>query len=188
MGGRGLHFLGIDDGPFDKFGDDDVQLVGVMMEVPELVEFVATTRFPVDGEDVTRFLADWISGLRVRDALHGVWLGGITIAGLAVIDVEALSARIGLPVMAVNRRRPSNERLVAALRSAGLGERVATVERTPPALEVDDHLHVTAAGIDGAEAARRVRASRLKSELPEPLRLAHLIARAFATGESRGRP
>jgi endonuclease V-like protein UPF0215 family len=188
MGRRGLHFLGIDDGPFDKFEDDDVQIVGVMMEVPNLMEFVATTRFPVDGPDVTGFLADWITGLRVRDALHGVWLGGITIAGLSVIDLEALANRLSLPVMAVNRRPPRNDRLVAALASAGFADRIPLVERSPVPVEVDDHLHVTVAGLPGDEAVRCVRASRLKSELPEPLRLAHLIARAFATGESRGRP
>ena len=36
-------------------------------------------------------------------------------------------------------------------------------------------------------AAALVAASRRKADLPEPLRLAHLIARAVATGESRGR-
>lgn len=188
MARRGHHFLGIDDGPFDKFADDDVLLVGVMMEVPDLVEFVATTRFPMDGHDVTRFLGDWIAGMRARDALHGVYLGGITIAGLAVVDLAALADRIALPVLAVNRRPPRNERLVAALETAGFPERIELVERTPRTVAVDDHLHVAAAGIDDGEAVRRVRESRLKSEVPEPLRLAHLIARAVATGESRGRP
>ena len=91
------HLLGVDDGPFEKFEDDRVSLVAVMMEGADRIEAVATTSFPVDGADVTDFLAGWIGSLRCRDALHGVVLGGVTIAGLAVVDVTDLAARLALP-------------------------------------------------------------------------------------------
>jgi endonuclease V-like protein UPF0215 family len=181
------HLLGIDDGPFEKFESESVPIVGVMMEGPDLVEAVALTRFGVDGEDVTAFLADWIGSLRFRPALHGVLFGGITIAGLAVLDAPELAARTGLPVLVVNRRKPGDERLIAALETAGLAERRATLARAPRPFPVDG-LHVAQAGSDAETAAALVRAARGKSELPEPLRLAHLIARAVALGESRGRP
>ena len=71
-----MHLLGIDDGPFDRFGDANVRVVGVMMEGPDLVEAVALTGFPVDGDDVTGFLGDWVSGLRFRPALQGLVFGG----------------------------------------------------------------------------------------------------------------
>jgi hypothetical protein len=53
---------------------------------------------------------------------------------------------------------------------------------------VGEHLFVAAAGVAPDDAAALVRASRGKSEVPEPLRVAHLIAQAVARGESRGRP
>ena len=62
------HLLGIDDGPFEKRVSSHTPLVGVPMEGPDLVEAVATTTFPVDGDDVTGFLADWVEGLRFRPA------------------------------------------------------------------------------------------------------------------------
>jgi hypothetical protein len=46
---------------------------------------------------------------------------------------------------------------------------------------------VAHAGIERDAAEELVRASLRKSRLPEPLRVAHLIARALVTGESRGR-
>jgi endonuclease V-like protein UPF0215 family len=181
------HLLGVDDGPFEKRVDDRVPIVGVMMEGADLVEAVATTEFPVDGEGSAAFLAEWIGGLRFRPALQGVVLGGITIAGLAVIDVEELSRRLELPVLVVNRREPSDERLIRALRTAGFEQRVPIVERSPAAYAVAERLFVGAAGAEPELAARLVRSAQRKSDLPEPLRVAHLVARALVHGESRGR-
>lgn len=181
------HLLGIDDGPFEKFADERVPLVGVMMEGPDRIEGVATTAFPVDGAAVAEFLADWVGALRCRAGLHGVVLGGITIAGLAVVDVALLSERLELPVLVVNRHNPETTRLREALEAAGMPERWALVERAPAALRVGDGLYVAAAGVEPNVAVALVRAAQAKSAMPEPLRVAHLIARALVLGESRGR-
>lgn len=181
------HLLGIDDGPFEKFADETVPIVGVMMEGPDRIEAVATSSFPVDGDRVSDFLVEWVSSLRCRDSLHGVVLGGITIAGLAVVDVDALAGRLTLPVLIVNRRDPSRTRLRDALRAAGFPDRCALVDRAPDAVRVREGLYVAAAGTDASTATALVRATQAKSEMPEPLRIAHLIGRALVYGESRGR-
>ena len=81
--------------------------------------------------EVITFLTRWIESMRVKPALHAVLFGGVTIAGLAIIDIEALSTRLGVPVVVVNRREPSNGRLIEALETAGLAERRAILERLP---------------------------------------------------------
>jgi endonuclease V-like protein UPF0215 family len=182
------HVLGVDDGPFDKGVSGSVPLVGVTMEGPDLVEAVSVAQFPVDGENVTDFLADWIEPLRVKPALQGILFSGITIAGLAVIDVDALSIQLGLPVVIVNRRKPSDQPLAEALESAGLGHRRTILERAPTAQSVNGRIYAASAGGSREVCADLVRATLGKSDLPEPLRLAHIIARAIVTGESRGRP
>ncbi len=182
------HILGIDDGPFDKRKDSEAPVVGVMMEGHDLVEAVAISRFPVDGDKATDFLAGWIRGLRFCSGLHAVVFGGVTIAGLGVVDVEELSGALSLPVIVVNRHDPSDHRVAEALRAAGLEERIATLERTPAAWKLEDGVFVTHAGTDRDQAAGLVRATTAKSSLPEPLRLAHLIGAALKTGQSRGRP
>src|SRR5437879_11622904 len=95
------HVLGIDDAPFTKRLHAVVPIVGVMMEGAGLVESVAVTTFAVDGERATSFLAGWVAGLRVRTSLQAVVLGGITIAGLGVIDLAELAERLSRPVLAV---------------------------------------------------------------------------------------
>src|SRR4030095_16613201 len=62
------HVLGIDDGPFEVRTGGDTPIVGVMTEGPDVVEAVAVTRFPVDGDAATDFLAAWVTGLRLHPA------------------------------------------------------------------------------------------------------------------------
>ncbi len=184
---RRPHVLGIDDGPFEKGQREDAPIVGVMMECPDIVESVSIRSFPVDGEHATRFLGDWILSLRCRSSLQAVILGGITLAGLGVVDVPGLARRISLPVLVANRRDPERSRLVEALASAGLPDRIPLVERTPRSVRVRDGLHLAFAGISRPEAETILRASLAKAALPEPLRVAHLIARALVLGDSVGR-
>lgn len=184
---RRPHLLGIDDGPFEIRSGGEALVVGVTMEGPDLVEGVAVTRLPVDADDATGLLARWIGGLRARPALHGILLDGITIAGLGVVDLATLAARTGVPVIAVSRRDPREHRLADALRAAGLADRLRIVDQTPPAVAVDGRVFVACAGLAVEDAAALVRASLAKADLPEPLRLAHLIAQAVVRGESRGR-
>lgn len=181
------HLLGIDDGPFDRHRDADVPLVGVMMEGPDLVEGVAITRFPVDGFGVTDVLASWITSQRWHATLQGVVLGGITLAGLAVVDVQELAERLTRPVFVVTRHDTRTSTLADALRSAGFLERLPLLERTPPARRLRDGLFLAAAGTDAVRARRLILAACGKANLPEALRVAHLVASALVRGSSYGR-
>jgi hypothetical protein len=146
------------------------------------------TEFPIDGDEATGFIGDWIERMRFAPALQAVIFGGVTIAGLAVIDIGALARRLHTPVIIVNRKDRTHHRLEQAFEAAGLRERLAVVENMPSIFRVTGGLHAAAAGIDVAAAARLIRATLAKSDLPEPLRVAHLVARAIVKGESRGRP
>ncbi len=181
------HLIGVDDAPFDKGQTGPVPIVGVIMEGADRIESVAIGGFPVDGEDVTGYLARWIGGLRTRPALQGVILGGVTVAGLAVVDVADLAGRLGLPVLVVTRRNPVGSDLAEALRSAGLDHRLALLQRVPRAFGVGEGLYLAHAGTSRAEAERLVLSCLAKSRLPEPLRVAHLIGQAIVLRESRGR-
>jgi hypothetical protein len=181
------HILGVDDGPFDKRQPGPVPIVAVVMEGHDLVESVALGAFPIDGEGATDYLADWIGGLRARPILQAVILGGITIAGLGLVDVTALADRLRLPVLVVTRRNPADSDLADALRSAGLSHRLAVLERIPRAYGVAEGLYLAHAGAPRLEAERLVTATLAKARLPEPLRVAHLIGQAIVLRESRGR-
>ena len=176
------HVFGIDDGPFDVHDGAETPIVGVMTEGADLVEAVAVTRFPVDGDEVTSFLATWVMKLRLHPALQAIVLGGITIAGLGVVDLASLAEQTGVPTIAVSRRDPRGHRVADALRAAGFDARLAVVERTPPAFASPTGLYVACAGATPEVAVALIGACLGKANVPEPLRLAHMIARAIAVG------
>ena len=183
------HVLGVDDGPVEKHRPGArTPIVGVMMEGSDLVEAIAVTEFPVDGDGVTAFLADWIRARRFAPTLHGVLFGGITLAGLAVLDPILLARELAAPVVVVNRKGRSDAPLRGALVSAGMADRVVLLESAPPSFALPGGVHASVAGGDAELAAALVARTRAKSDLPEPLRLAHLFAHAIVRGESRGRP
>ena len=181
------HVLGIDDAPFHKDQSQDVPIVGVMMEGATLVEGLAFGSFPVDGEGATDYLAQWITGLRWHLTLQAVVLGGITLAGLGIIDLEKLAQHLAIPVMAVTRHNPAQSRLSYALTAAGFHERISLLEHIPPAHQLEPGLYVAISGTELTDAAQIIRATKGKARFPEPLRIAHLIGTALVEGQSKGR-
>jgi endonuclease V-like protein UPF0215 family len=181
------HTLGVDDAPFDKRQPGRVPIVAVAMEGHDITEAVAIGEFPVDGEGATDYLAAWIGGLRTRPMLQAVILGGITIAGLGIVDVTALSERLALPVLVVTRHNPAGSDLADALRAAGLSHRLEILDRIPRAFGIADGLYLAHAGAPRVEAERLALATLGKAHLPEPLRVARLIGQAIVLGHSRGR-
>lgn len=181
------HVLGIDDAPFDKRQGRPVRVVAILMEGNDLVEGVALGEFPVDGADATGFLAEWIKTLRWEPAVQAVVFGGITLAGLGLVDLENLAQRLGIPVLAVTRRETAKSRIGEALTAAGLTDRLPIVRHSPPAIRVRPGLHVAFAGTDRRHALALIEATLWKCRMPEPLRLAHLIASALERGQSHGR-
>ncbi|MBM3320511.1 MAG: DUF99 family protein [Candidatus Eisenbacteria bacterium] len=179
--------LGVDDGPFRKGQKDSVPIVGVVMEGSLLVEGVAIGSFPVDGDGATEYLSEWIGAMRWAPALQAVLLGGVTLAGLGLVDIEELSRRLGVPVLSTTRRETGTSALGDALRAAGLSERLPLLDRIPPCREVRSGLFVTHAGTTAGDADAIVFSTLGLSNIPEPIRIAHLIGAALERGASRGR-
>src|SRR5690554_5744985 len=181
------HVLGIDDAPFVKGHGREVPVVGVMMEGAQLVEGVAVTSFPVDGPGATGFLVSWINGMSWHDSLQAIVLGGITIAGLGMVDIVELAAGTGIPVLSATRKNPWDNTLERALRAAGFEDRLAILRRPPPAVKLAQGLYLASAGTDQRHAEAVAGATMRRASLPEPLRIAHLIGAALVNGQSRGR-
>ena len=182
------HVLGIDDAPFHKDQSQEVPIVGVMMEGATLVEGIAIGSLAVDGEGATEYLGQWIRGMRWHLTLQAVVLGGITIAGLGIIDLEELAQQLKLPVMAVTRHNPAPSQLSHALTVAGFQARLSLLERIPTAEQLEPGLYMAIAGAERTYGAKIIRATLNKARFPEPLRIAHLIGAALVSGQSKGRP
>jgi endonuclease V-like protein UPF0215 family len=114
--------------------------------------------------------------------LRVIMLNGITFAGFNVVDIKALNVTTGLPVIAVTRENPdlplvqralkhlpkSEERWNAILNAGELSE-VSTRKE-------DEKIYLHSAGVSLVDAEKIVRLTSTRSNIPEALRVAHLIA------------
>ena len=177
---------GFDDGPFERAGRGDVLLVGAICARTRL-DGVLTGRVRKDGVNATARIAALLRASPFDRHVQAVLLGGIAVGGFNVVDIARLADELARPVLVVARRQPRLELIRRALLGLPGGARKwALIERAGP-MEALGDVHVQRAGLTVAEARALLAATTLHGKLPEPLRLAHLIAGGVVTGVSRGR-
>jgi endonuclease V-like protein UPF0215 family len=189
-----VNVIGFDDGPFAREHRGNVILVGAVCSRTRL-DGVLTGRVRRDGTDATEAMATLVEGSQFAEHVRAVMLQGIAVGGFNVVDVQELRERLGVPVLVVMRRAPDMAAVRRALFSGapsvrppvrGAARKWRLIERAGP-IEPLGKLHVQRAGMSLDAARALVTATTLHGNIPEPLRLAHLIAGAMTTGRSRGR-
>ena len=185
-----IRVLGIDDSPF-KFGEGKALVVGTVMRVPNYLEGVMRTEVTVDGDDSTDKLLEMISGSRFKDQMKAIMIDGIALAGFNVIDIGRLNKELGIPVLTITRDEPDFDKMKAALRKYFVDweARFSLVTRHELRKVETEHkpLYVCGVGADRAELEELIRLSTVRGVVPEPIRMAHLIAAGMVRGESYGR-
>lgn len=186
---RGLaNVVGIDDGPFHRSHRGNVPIVGAVYARDRL-DGVVIGKVRRDGANATRAIAEMLEGSRFASHIRGVLLQGIAMAGFNVIDLHMLQERLGVPVLVVSRRRPDMRAIRRALHTwvPGGGRKWELIQRAGD-MERCAGVWVQRAGLGPAQAEATVRLHATHGRLPEPLRVAHLVAGAMVEGQSRGRP
>ncbi len=180
------NLLGVDDAPFARDHRGDVPIVGTVFTRRRL-DGVVLGRVRRDGANATTRIAELLEGSPFDEHVQVVLLDGIALGGFNVVDLEALHERLGRPVLAVTRKEPDLVAIRRALetRVPGGARKWRLIEKAGP-MEPLEGVWVQRAGLTSAAASRLLRDSREQGRLPEPLRIAHLIAGALATGTSRG--
>ena len=180
--------VGFDDSPFDLEHRGDVRVVGAVCARTRLDGVLATT-VRRDGSNATDRLIEIVESSRFNDHIRAILLQGIALAGFNVVDLERLSAALDVPVLVVVRKQPRMQMVKDALldRTAGGAEKWALIEKHG-ALERCGALWVQRVGLTLAEATELLAATTSHGNIPEPLRLAHIIAGGVERGASRGRP
>lgn len=185
-----VRVLGIDDAPFD-FEDATVPVVGALMRGPTYLEAVLRTDVAVDGRDATDRLARMVTASSHVESPQAVLLDGIAFGGFNVVDLDALHDAIGVPVLTVTRDAPDLDAMRATLKArfddwADRWRPIAEGTIRPVATD-HDPVHVKAVGLDDDAVDDLVSSFTVRGRIPEPVRVAHLIAGGIATGESGGR-
>ena len=179
--------VGFDDAPFEHAHRGDVRVVGAVCSRTRL-DGVLSGKVRRDGVNATDALIALVRDGKFRAHVRAVLLQGIALAGFNVVDVHRLSTTLGVPVVVAVRRHPRLQMVEDALRqrTPGGARKWKLVQAAGPLTRIGA-LFVQHIGIDRAGAEALLAATTLHGNLPEPLRLAHLIAGGVTTGQSRGR-
>jgi endonuclease V-like protein UPF0215 family len=181
------HAIGIDDAYFERQHRGDVVLVGAVFAGLRF-DGIVTGRVRRDGSNATASIARMITASKFSRHVQFVMLQGIAFAGFNVVDVHALHAALALPVLVVARRKPDLRAIRDALlsRVPGGARKWKLIEKAGP-MEPLAGVWVQRAGLSSTEAEAALARFTTVSRVPEPLRVAHLVASGFMLGESRGR-
>lgn len=207
-----MNVIGFDDGPFPREHRGDVLLVGVVCSGTR-VDGIVSGRIRRDGADSTRKMIELVRRSQFGQHLQAVMLQGIAVGGFNVVDIQGLSTALQIPVLVVVRRPPDmaavrralfsetpttpRPRVAGAARKWKLIQQAGELELLLPSRRSlkrasglttsGPRLWIQRAGLSMDEARRIISATTLHGNIPEPLRVAHLIAGGITTGRSRGR-
>jgi endonuclease V-like protein UPF0215 family len=188
-----IRVMGIDDGPFAPHTKGKVMLVGTVFRGGQWLDGIVRTFVDIDGTDATRRIIDMVNKSRHKGQLRVIMVDGVTFGGFNVIDVQAILRQTDIPVIVVSRKMPDFSMVKKALkhlpdwrerwrmlRAAGKIHLVRSRPRAAPVC-------VQVAGINLTDVEQIVKLTSTRSLVPEPLRVAHLIATGIVRGESVGR-
>jgi endonuclease V-like protein UPF0215 family len=167
-------------------------VVGAIMRGGDWLEGVIRTYIKKDGLDATGRLVEMVKESKHYGQVRVVMLNGVTMGGFNVVDMEALYEDTGIPVISVMRKPPDMASIRSALEHLSDPEyRYGLILKAGKAVEVStkrgEPIYVQCKGIDAEPAASIVLSSATHSRIPEPVRVAHLIATGIVLGESSRR-
>ncbi|MDP3765370.1 MAG: DUF99 family protein [Nanoarchaeota archaeon] len=181
-----IRVVGIDDAPFDKFNDSKVLVVGVVMRGGSWIDGILSAKVNVDGNDSTKKIIEMINKCKFKPQLQCIFLDGIAVGGFNVIDVKELSKKTSLPVIVVIRRMPDIATIKKILIKIKKQQKIKLIEKAGDVVKIDN-IYAQLTGIDFENARKVLKVTCTRSLIPEPIRLAHLIASGVTVGESKGR-
>lgn len=183
--------VGVDDGPSTKdqiaaLDDLRASLLAVWFE-GLAIDGVRLSAVRVDGLDVT----DTIVQLTSKTRTDIVFLSGASFAGFNIVDSKRLYSALHVPIIVISREKPSNASVKYALKKhfadwktrwafiQGLGRIYSFAPRAS-----EQPLYFEAVGVSAAKARMIIRAYCVTSRVPEPIRVAGIVAKGLALAGS----
>ena len=181
-----IRVLGIDDAPFNKFKDKKTLLIGVFFRGGNFLDGVVSTSVSVDGTDSTTKMINLVKKTKLRPQLQFIMLDGIAVGGFNVVDITRLSKRTRLPVIVVMRKYPEITKMKRVLKRLKMEKKIQLLEKAGEIHKVGK-IHVQLAGCTLEKAKEILKITCTRSYVPEPIRVAHIMASGVTFGESRGK-
>lgn len=181
-----IRVLGIDDAPFNKFKRGKVLVVGAVYRGGSFLDGILSTKVNVDGNNATEKIIEMINKCKFKLQLQCIFLDGIAVGGFNVIDVKQLNKKTGIPVIIIIRRNPNLKKIKETLIRINKKNKIKLIEKAGSVVSVSKiYIQLTGLSVERAKEILKIVCTR--SLIPEPIRIAHLIASGVTHGESRGK-
>lgn len=185
--GRRPTALGLDDAPFPRRDDEPgpvaVPLCGVVTGGTRF-DGMLWSETERDGTDPNQVILRTVLDSKFATQLHVVLTDGITVGGASVLDLPLLAEGLGVPVIAVMRKRPNLRKFRQVM------DLFPDAEERWRRVEAAGEIHAHApyvfqcVGCTPETALAALEALTDRGHVPECLRLAHLIGSAVMLGQS----
>ena len=183
---RNIRAIGFDDAPFFRHSNKPVSVAGVVCSKTRF-EGMLWGDVQIDGWDSTEKLAQMLLESKFYPQLHLVLLDGISMGGLNLINLPYLAQQLNLPCIAVMRRIPKLEKMKAAISFLPHPEKRLQLLAKAGEIHVYPPFYFQVWGLTGELTHKVLRSLTDNGNVPEALRLAHLITSAVINGESGNR-
>ena len=181
--GRAVRAIGFDDAPFVRRRGGRVPLAGVVCAATRF-EGLVLGAVHQDGWGATDELCRLLAGGKFLPQLHLVLLDGLAFGGFNLVDLEALSQRLQRPCVAVMRRPPDLAAIERAVRHLPRAERRLSLLRRAGPIHQHRPFVFQVRGADPGEIGPVLARLTDRGNVPEALRLAHLVGAAVVRGVS----
>jgi endonuclease V-like protein UPF0215 family len=178
--------LGIDDSPFRKFTKSNTLIIGTIFRGGTLLDGILSTKVRIDGNNSTKKLIKMINKSKFKKQIRCILLNGIAVGGFNIVDIKELNQKTKIPVLAVIRKYTDFKKIEETLKKINKGPKYKLIQKAGPVEKVGK-IYIQRKGISLEKAKALLKLTCTRSLIPEPIRVAHLIAGGIATGESKGK-
>ena len=181
-----IRVIGFDDAPFRREQGSPVKLSGIVCSNTRF-EGMLWGEVTKDGTEATDILIKMVKQSKFYSQINVVLTDGIAVGGFNIIDLPRLSNELSLPCIAVMRKKPDLEAIFNALTNFSDYELRKQLINNAGPIYAHHHLFFQVQGCSTDAAARVLSQLTDTGNVPEALRLAHLIGSAIMTGQSSNR-
>ncbi len=180
-----IRILGIDDSPFQKFSNAECLVIGTLFRGGKFCDGIMTTKVRVDGSNATSKIIAMINRSKFRSQIRVIFLDGLALAGFNIVDIEKLHHATDIPVVVIIRKMPDIPHIKEVLGKLGMSRKIKMLDDAGPISKVGK-IFTQSKGVTPEVLRDMIRISCTHADIPEALRVAHLIAAGIGLGESHG--
>ena len=176
---RKIPLIGFDDGQFHlRKPQSRVPIVGAVMKGAAYLEGVLQDFMAVD-DGITQTILRMLRESPHLGQIRAILTPGITFGGFSVLDIHEIYEELAIPVIVIIHRYPDFGRIRKALfdHFPDGAQRWKLIQKAgKPNLDTSSGLYVQHIGCTFDICSQIIRLTTIQGKVPEPLRVAHLIA------------